>query len=120
MADQQYAFIKDGKVVNTAIFDEPDASLLNVFKEEHNVDEIIECPSYVNPEFTWDGTDFISPSPFPSWLMDKAKKAWVSPVEQPEEGGPFIWDEATLSWKTLVSDDLKAPFDPNFPEPTNP
>jgi hypothetical protein len=120
MTEKQYAFIKNNEVVNTAMFEDPNTSLLSVFKEERELDDILECPSYVFPGFTWDGTDFISPSPFPSWLMDTEKKAWVAPIEQPEEGGPFIWDEPNLSWKSIVDEDLEVSFDPNFPEPTNP
>ena len=41
---------------------------------------------------------FIAPQPFASWLLDEATCRWSAPVPMPAEGGPWHWDEATLSW----------------------
>ena len=41
---------------------------------------------------------FISPQPFPSWVLDENVMRWFAPVPMPSEGGPWTWDEATLSW----------------------
>jgi hypothetical protein len=38
---------------------------------------------------------FVSPSPFPSWVLD-ANHDWQPPVPMPE--GDWTWDEATLAW----------------------
>jgi hypothetical protein len=100
MAEESYAFINGDTVVNTAIFDNPDESLLNVFKEEHSVEKIIKCPAYVYPGFTLSGEDWIRPKPWPSWVFSNEDKDWVSPVPMPEDG-PYIWDEETVSWKTI-------------------
>lgn len=40
---------------------------------------------------------FIAPQPFPSWTLD-ANHDWQPPTPMPAEGGPWSWDEATLSW----------------------
>jgi hypothetical protein len=40
---------------------------------------------------------FLAPQPFPSWTLD-ANYDWQAPVPRPSEGGPWSWDEATLSW----------------------
>jgi len=45
-----------------------------------------------------DGRDaFISPTPYPSWVLDEATCLWVAPVPYPDEG-LHVWDEETLSW----------------------
>ena len=44
---------------------------------------------------------FIAPKPYPSWVLDEATCWWVAPVPMPSEGGPWRWDEATLSWVAL-------------------
>ena len=36
------------------------------------------------------------PQPYSSWVWDGSE--WVAPVPMPDEGGPWIWDEATRSW----------------------
>ena len=40
----------------------------------------------------------IAPQPFASWLLDESTCRWAAPVPMPAEGGPWQWDEATLSW----------------------
>lgn len=40
---------------------------------------------------------FITPQPFPSWTLD-GNHDWQAPTPMPAEGGPYYWDEATLSW----------------------
>ena len=44
---------------------------------------------------------FIAPKPYPSWVLDEATCWWVAPVPKPSAGGPWRWDEATLSWVAL-------------------
>lgn len=41
---------------------------------------------------------FIPPQPYPSWTLDYVSCDWVAPVPYPSEGGPYLWDEPTLSW----------------------
>jgi hypothetical protein len=42
------------------------------------------------------------PSPYPSWEWDG--KAWKAPKRKPLLGGPYVWDEPTLSW--VVAEDV--------------
>jgi len=44
-----------------------------------------------------DRNAFYSPSPYPSWTLNDSCD-WEAPIPIPETGGPWIWDEATLSW----------------------
>lgn len=48
-----------------------------------------------------EGTEvFVSPQPFSSWTLD-ANYEWQPPTPMPTEGGPWTWDEETLSWVEL-------------------
>lgn len=40
---------------------------------------------------------FVAPSPFPSWVLD-ANHDWIPPVQMPEDGNPYAWDENNLQW----------------------
>ena len=40
---------------------------------------------------------FLTPKPYPSWVLDEATTEWISPVPMPEEGR-WVWDEETLTW----------------------
>ena len=59
MANTNYAFIKNQTVVNVAVFDNPTSELLEQFKNEFELDEIVLTPhiyvapsdSYVNGKF---------------------------------------------------------------------
>lgn len=50
-----------------------------------------------DPDFGPDGA-FIPPQPFPSWVLNPDTALWDAPTPMPTEGGPWMWDEATLSW----------------------
>ncbi len=48
-----------------------------------------------------DADVFIAPQPFPSWSLD-ANHDWQAPTPMPAEGGPWMWDEDTLSWVSAI------------------
>jgi hypothetical protein len=41
---------------------------------------------------------FYAPQPYPSWTISAPTWIWQAPVPYPATGGPYFWDEATLSW----------------------
>jgi hypothetical protein len=44
---------------------------------------------------------FYAPQPYPSWVLNTSTFLWEAPTPpgpMPTEGGPWAWDEATLSW----------------------
>ena len=45
--------------------------------------------------WVYDGVGFISPQPFPSWVLEDY--VWVAPEPQPDY--PSWWDEDNLSWE---------------------
>ena len=45
---------------------------------------------------------FIAPQPFPSWTLD-ANHDWQPPTPMPSEGGPWVWDEDTVSWVEVTA-----------------
>lgn len=59
--------------------------------------------NYAGIGYTYDKVldAFIPPKPFNSWILNKEKCVWESPVAMPKDGKPYSWDESTLSWKIL-------------------
>ncbi len=45
---------------------------------------------------------FISPKPYPSWVLDEITCTWSSPIPMPTDEKMYVWDEPTISW--LVDD----------------
>lgn len=59
---------------------------------------------YCGPGFRYDADAdiFIAPQPFPSWTLD-SNHDWQPPTPMPTEGGPWAWDEDTLSWVEVTA-----------------
>lgn len=54
--------------------------------------------NYAGIGFTWDGTGFAAPQPFPSWTKNSDTYLWEAPTPMPVDGKRYTWDEATTSW----------------------
>jgi hypothetical protein len=44
---------------------------------------------------------FIPPQPYPSWLLDEETCLWQPPTPYPDDGGMYVWDEATQEWQSV-------------------
>jgi len=44
---------------------------------------------------------FIPPKPYLSWIWSVELSCWISPVEPPDDGKKYYWDEETISWKEI-------------------
>jgi hypothetical protein len=60
--------------------------------------------NYAGIGFTYDEQRdaFIEPKPYPSWVLDEETCKWGASVPMPSDGKPYVWDEATLSWKEFT------------------
>ena len=45
--------------------------------------------------WTYDGTNFIAPQPYPSWTLD-SNYDWQAPKSKPD--GAYYWDEDLKDW----------------------
>jgi hypothetical protein len=41
---------------------------------------------------------FIHPQPYPSWVLDEETCQWEAPTPRPADGGPYAWNEDSISW----------------------
>ena len=88
-----YAQIIDGLVVNVIVADAD-------FVAQSNL-------NYVRCErggigWTFDGTNFIAPQPYPSWLLD-SDNDWQPPTPKPVVAGKeYVWFEPNKQWIELV------------------
>jgi hypothetical protein len=99
MAEVNYAFIKDGFVVNVAVFEDPtDPQLLEDFKQEFSLDSIVLATNTSDVGGEYDGETFWLLQPYPSWVKDQDIKNWTAPVPYPSDNNYYIWNEETVSW----------------------
>lgn len=56
--------------------------------------------NYAGVGYTYDAVRdaFYQPQPFPSWTLNQATCLWEAPTPCPNDGKPYIWNEALLSW----------------------
>jgi len=51
--------------------------------------------------FTYDAEKdaFIEPQPYASWVLNETTCQWHAPVEYPDDGEYYTWNEETVSWE---------------------
>jgi hypothetical protein len=56
--------------------------------------------NYAGIGFTYDlnRDAFIPPKPYESWLLDEETCVWLPPIEHPNDGGSYVWDESEGDW----------------------
>lgn len=70
----------------------------NTVGNVHTLGGIPLHKNYAGIGYSWDGTGFAAPQPYPSWSLDLYSYLWQAPVAMPEDGKRYTWDEATTSW----------------------
>lgn len=60
--------------------------------------------NYAGIGFTYDALNdvFYAPKPFNSWVLNESTWLWEAPVEMPDDGKVYEWDEATTNWKEII------------------
>lgn len=82
-----YAEIVEGVVVNVIV---ADADFVATQTEKNYV-----LCDRGGIGWTYDGTNFIAPQPFASWVLDK-NYDWQPPIPQPNVD--YDWNEETQTW----------------------
>ena len=44
---------------------------------------------------------FYAPQPYNSWTLNKTSWIWEPPVEYPDDGQLYVWNEETTSWDAV-------------------
>jgi hypothetical protein len=82
-----YAQLVDGKVVNVIV---ADADFIAT-----QTDKTYVLCQRGGIGWSFDGTNFIAPQPYPSWILD-SNFDWQPPTPKPD--GDYYWNEKTISW----------------------
>lgn len=70
----------------------------NTLGGEHTLGGIPLHKNYAGIGYTWDGTGFAAPQPYPSWIKNSTSYLWEAPTPMPTDGKRYGWDEETTSW----------------------
>jgi hypothetical protein len=58
--------------------------------------------NYAGIGYSWDGTGFAAPQPYPSWTLDKETYLWTAPAAMPTDGKAYSWNEDSKSWDEVA------------------
>lgn len=63
--------------------------------------------NYPSVGFVYDSSKdaFIPPKPFASWVLNESTCKWEAPIECPQDGKWYDWNEESVSW--VVSEKTK-------------
>lgn len=75
----------------------------NTYGGKHSLNGTPLHMNYAAIGFSWDGTGFFAPQPFPSWKFDTNTYLWNPPVSYPDDGKMYSWNEETKSWQLVTS-----------------
>jgi hypothetical protein len=90
-------------VIDTGLFGEPSLFVqtsYNTYGGQHPEGRPLR-KNYAGIGYTYDATRdaFISPQPYPSWILNEDTCLWESPIPYPSDGEIYIWEEALQEWK---------------------
>lgn len=54
--------------------------------------------NYAGLGYSWDGTGFAPPQPYPSWTKNTSTYLWEAPTPMPTDGKMYTWNEETKAW----------------------
>lgn len=58
--------------------------------------------NYASIGYSYDGTGFYAPQPFPSWTLNSSTYLWESPVDHPDSENYHAWNEASQRWDEVT------------------
>ena len=119
-----YAKVTDGKVVqvivaeaeffNTFVDTSPGEWIQTSYNTRGNIhygqdgnpdDGIALRGNYAGIGYTYDRTNdvFYAPQPYASWILNESTWTWEAPTPYPDDGERYEWDEASTSWKIVIT-----------------
>ena len=56
--------------------------------------------NYAGIGYTYDSTNdvFYTPKPYDSWILNTSTWIWEAPVDYPDDGKFYVWNEDNTSW----------------------
>ena len=96
-----------GQIFLRELFNEPNAvwkqTSYNTNMGVHNLGKTPFRKNHAGIGYTYDENRdaFISPKPFNSWILNDNTCVWEPPIQMPEDGGVYDWNEDTLSWERI-------------------
>ena len=72
----------------------------NTFANGHSDGGTAFRGNYAGIGYTYDETNdvFYTPKPYDSWILNTSTWIWEAPVDYPDDGKRYVWNEDNTSW----------------------
>jgi hypothetical protein len=73
----------------------------NTAGNQHKLDGVAFRGNFAIAGGTYDEVNdvFIPPKLFDDWVLDETNWNWKAPIDYPNDGQRYVWDEETTSWE---------------------
>ena len=106
-----YAFLDENNIVTEVITGKDETDLTHDWEQFYGEfrGQVCKRTSYNNRirknyagiGYTYDEERdaFIPPKPYDSWVLNEETCIWGPPIEYPNDGLQYVWDEDNIVWK---------------------
>lgn len=105
IAGNPYALITDNIITEVVYMQDYDSSEIEETLKKHNYDEYVVCSEYGKELYVGErkfNDEFVVNSPFTSWIFSAEDGYWMPPVQYPEDGLYYNWNEDAIFWIECV------------------
>ena len=76
----------------------------NTYGNQHKLGGTAFRGNYAGIGYTYDADNdvFIAPKPYSQWILDEDTWTWKAPVDMPDDGNQYIWNDNTGAWEEVV------------------
>ena len=98
--------VAEQEFIDNLVYDKPGKWIqtsYNTYGGQHKLGGTPLRKNYAGIGFTYDKEKdaFIPPQPYPSWTLDEDTCLWNPPVEMPEDGNLYGWNETAQQWDLI-------------------
>tara|TARA_R100000900_G_C3217957_1_gene140162 strand:+ start:105 stop:479 length:375 start_codon:yes stop_codon:yes gene_type:complete len=75
----------------------------NTYGNVHSLGGTAFRGNYAGTGYTYDASNdvFIAPKPYNSWILNDSTYLWEAPVDRPDDGKIYAWNESKLQWEEI-------------------
>ena len=99
LTPKKVAFIIDGEVIDIVGTDE---RLASIFLSQPIIVDVTgpdgSPTAYIGYSYDQATGKFTKPKPYDSWLLDEDSGIWKPPIQRPDDGSTYVWNEESVSW----------------------
>jgi len=104
----EQVIVVDPEVILSGIFGSPSMWIqtsYNTYAGNHNLNGIPLRKNYACVGYAYDALRdaFIPVKPHSSWILDENTCLWKAPVNKPQDGQLYVWNEQNINWDLVLN-----------------